>query len=124
MMRDRLGFVLVVLLVATSGCATVNSQTAPASTLDKLTATRTIALGYRESSIPFSYVGADTTPLGYSVELCTHIVADLQRQIPNLHGFFSMGVWGSLADTPFELRVLKEERWKRLWKDRVPVRTL
>ena len=75
---------LVVLLVAVSGCATVQTQTAPTSTLDKLTATRTIALGYRESSIPFSYVSADTTPVGYSVELCTRIVADLQRQIPDL----------------------------------------
>ena len=75
---------LVVLLVAVGGCATVQNQPAPTSTLDKLTATRRIALGYRESSIPFSYVGANTTPVSYSVELCTHIVADIQRQIPNL----------------------------------------
>jgi ABC-type amino acid transport substrate-binding protein len=75
---------LVVLLVAVGGCATVQNQPASTSTLDKLTATRRIALGYREPSIPFSYVGADTTPLSYSVELCTHIVADIQRQIPNL----------------------------------------
>jgi ABC-type amino acid transport substrate-binding protein len=80
---------LVVLLVAVGGCTTMQNQsaptsTAPTSTLDKLTATRRIALGYRDSSIPFSYVGADQTPVGYSVELCTHIVADLQRQIPNL----------------------------------------
>jgi ABC-type amino acid transport substrate-binding protein len=80
---------LVVLLVAVGGCATAQNQsaptsTAPTSTLDKLTATRRIILGYRESSIPFSYVGADQKPVGYSVELCTRIVADLQRQIPNL----------------------------------------
>jgi ABC-type amino acid transport substrate-binding protein len=77
---------LVMLLLAVGGCATGQSQPTPAptSTLDKLAATRTIALGYRESSIPFSYVGADKAPIGYSVELCTHIVADLQRQIPNL----------------------------------------
>jgi glutamate/aspartate transport system substrate-binding protein len=89
MMRGRWDLMLVVLLVAVGGCATVQNQSAPASTaptstLDKLTATRKIALGYRDSSIPFSYVGADQTPLGYSAELCTHIVADLQRQIPNL----------------------------------------
>jgi ABC-type amino acid transport substrate-binding protein len=74
------------LLLAVGGCATGQSQTAsaPTSTLDKLAATRTIALGYRESSIPFSSVGADRAPVGYSVELCTHVVADLQRQIPNL----------------------------------------
>ena len=85
MMRGRWDLMLVGLLVAVGGCATVQqSQPAQTSTLDKLTATRSIALGYRESSIPFSYVGADQKPVGYSVELCTHIVADLQRQIPNL----------------------------------------
>jgi ABC-type amino acid transport substrate-binding protein len=75
---------LVGLLVAVAGCATVQNQPAPTSTLDKLTATRKIALGYRESSIPFSSVGADQKPVGYSVELCSRIVADLQRQIPDL----------------------------------------
>jgi ABC-type amino acid transport substrate-binding protein len=59
---------LVGLLVAVAGCATVQNQPAPTSTLDKLTATRTIA----------------QKPVGYSVELCSRIVADLQRQIPDL----------------------------------------
>jgi len=94
MMRGRWWGVLVVLLVAVGGCATGNSQTAPTGTgnsqtaptgtLDKLTTTRKIALGYRESSIPFSYVSSDKTPVGYSVDLCMRIVADLQRQIPDL----------------------------------------
>ena len=84
MIRGRWGGLLVVLLVAAGGCAPVQSPTAPTGTLDKLTTTRKIALGYRESSIPFSYVSADKTPVGYSVDLCLHIVADLQRQIPNL----------------------------------------
>jgi ABC-type amino acid transport substrate-binding protein len=70
--------------VAVGGCATTNSQTAPTGTLDKLATTRTIALGYRDSSIPFSYAGSDKTPMGYSVDLCTRIVADLQRQVPDL----------------------------------------
>jgi glutamate/aspartate transport system substrate-binding protein len=83
-MRGRWWGMLVMLLMAVGGCATVNSQTAPTGTLDKLTTTRTIALGYRDSSIPFSYVGSDKTPVGYSVDLCTRIVADLQRQVPNL----------------------------------------
>src|SRR5262245_37733624 len=93
MMRDRWGLILVVLLVGVGGCATAEqspsataqqSQRAPTSTLGKLVATQRIILGYRESSIPFSSVGAEQTPVGYSVELCNHIVADLQRQIPGL----------------------------------------
>jgi len=75
---------LVLLLVAVGGCATVEPQPAPTTTLGKLVASRKILLGYRESSIPFSSVGAEQTPVGYSVDLCNHIVADLQRQIPGL----------------------------------------
>jgi ABC-type amino acid transport substrate-binding protein len=86
MTRGRWGIMMVMLLVAASGCATVQPQTAPTATdtLGKLTATRKIALGYRESSVPFSSGSAGTTPVGYSVELCSNIVADLQNQIPNL----------------------------------------
>lgn len=44
MMRVRWGLMLVVLLVTVGGCATVQNQPAPTSTLDKLTATRRIIL--------------------------------------------------------------------------------
>jgi len=73
---------LVVLLSVTSGCATLPNPPAPTSTLDKVKATRAIALGYRESAIPFSSGKPDLQPVGYSVDLCTRIVADLQRQLP------------------------------------------
>jgi len=78
---------LVVLLSVMSGCATppnppAPNPPAPTSTLDKVKATRAIALGYRESAIPFSSGKPDLQPVGYSVDLCTRIVADLQRQLP------------------------------------------
>ena len=53
----------------------------PQSTLDKIKATKTISLGYRESSFPFSYVGEDKKPAGYSVDLCTRIAAGVQQQL-------------------------------------------
>jgi glutamate/aspartate transport system substrate-binding protein len=53
----------------------------PQSTLDKIKATKTISLGYRESSFPFSYVGEDKKPTGYSVDLCTRIAAGVQQQL-------------------------------------------
>ena len=34
----------------------------PQSTLDKIKATKTISLGYRESSFPFSHIGEDKKP--------------------------------------------------------------
>ena len=52
----------------------------PQSTLDKIKTTKTISLGYRESSFPFSYIGEDKKPAGYSVDLCTRIAAGVQQQ--------------------------------------------
>ena len=39
-------------------------------TLDKIKETGAIQLGYRETSRPFSFVGTDGQPAGYSVDLC------------------------------------------------------
>lgn len=52
-----------------------------AGTLDKIRATKTIALGYRENSVPFSYVGDDNQPWGYSVDLCIKVVAAIVKQL-------------------------------------------
>jgi ABC-type amino acid transport substrate-binding protein len=54
---------------------------AQAGTLEKIKASGTIKLGYREASIPFSYVGDDRQPVGYSVELCQRIAAGIKRQL-------------------------------------------
>ncbi|MFM0520976.1 MULTISPECIES: amino acid ABC transporter substrate-binding protein [Caballeronia] len=55
-----------------------NDAYAPATlsgTLAKARDTGTIALGYRESSVPFSYLNARKEPIGYSIELCKALVA-------------------------------------------------
>jgi glutamate/aspartate transport system substrate-binding protein len=53
----------------------------PQSTLEKIKMTKTITMGYRESSFPFSFIGEDKKPAGYSVDLCTRIAAGVQRQL-------------------------------------------
>jgi ABC-type amino acid transport substrate-binding protein len=40
------------------------------STMTRIKATKTILLGYRGTSAPFSSAGADGKPVGYSIELC------------------------------------------------------
>ena len=50
-------------------------------TLQKIKAKQSIALGYRESSFPFSFMGEDKKPAGYSVELCTRIAQGVQQQL-------------------------------------------
>jgi glutamate/aspartate transport system substrate-binding protein len=71
---------------------TTVTLTAPAlgaelqGTLKKIQTSNTITLGYRDSSRPFSFVGDDGKPAGYSVDLCTGIAASIGKQLalPNL----------------------------------------
>ena len=46
---------------------------AQASTLDKIKQSGTMTLAYRESSIPFSYLGGDAQPTGFGFEICEKI---------------------------------------------------
>ena len=69
-------------VVATAGCASTGPAAPAASgTLDKIKATKTIALGYRDSSVPFSYTNAAKEPIGYSVDLCRQVVEDLRTEL-------------------------------------------
>jgi ABC-type amino acid transport substrate-binding protein len=72
-----LGLVALGLL---AGCASAGGGT-PASTLDKIAASKTIFLGYRDSSVPFSFTNQNNQPAGYSVDLCTRVVEDLRRDL-------------------------------------------
>ena len=65
-------------LLATSG-STAAQEVRP--TLDKIKETGVIALGHRETSRPFSFVGNDGQPAGYSVDLCLQVVAGLRRSL-------------------------------------------
>ena len=50
-------------------------------TLKKIRETRAIALGYRDASVPFSYVNPARTPVGYSIDLCLVIVEDIRGEL-------------------------------------------
>jgi ABC-type amino acid transport substrate-binding protein len=62
-----------------AGCAT--AAQGPASTLTKIRNSGTFNLGYRESAPPFSFPGPDRRPVGYSVDLCTHVASAIQKQL-------------------------------------------
>ncbi|MFI5326160.1 MAG: amino acid ABC transporter substrate-binding protein [Candidatus Rokuibacteriota bacterium] len=73
-------------VVATAGCASTGPGGSPpgileSGTLEKIKATKTIALGYRDSSVPFSFVGSTKEPVGYSVDLCRRVVEDLRSEL-------------------------------------------
>jgi len=64
-------FVARSLLLALALPAAALAQT-PA-TLDKIKQSGTMTLAYRESSIPFSYLGGDAQPTGFGFEICEKI---------------------------------------------------
>jgi ABC-type amino acid transport substrate-binding protein len=68
-------------VVLLAGCASTGGGAAPATTLDKIRASKTILLGYRDSSVPFSFVDQNKQPAGYSVDLCKAVVEDLRREM-------------------------------------------
>ena len=73
--RVLLGGLLLLASVATS-----NGQ-APASTLEHIAETGTIRIGYSPDSAPFSYLDADDTIVGYSIDLCKRVAQLLQQQL-------------------------------------------
>lgn len=81
-----LRFLAVLLLAATAlaaGPAQAQDQglTSLTGTLAKARETGTIAIGYRESSVPFSYLNARKEPIGYSIELCRALVTAIEDAV-------------------------------------------
>jgi ABC-type amino acid transport substrate-binding protein len=50
-------------------------------TREKIKSAKVITIGYREASLPFSYVGDDKKPAGYVIDLCTRVAAGIQQQL-------------------------------------------
>ena len=50
-------------------------------TLKKIKETKTVTLGYRASSIPFSYVNKPGEPIGYSIDLCNAVVDEITKEL-------------------------------------------
>jgi glutamate/aspartate transport system substrate-binding protein len=57
------------------------SAAADSPTLTKIKSGSAITIGYREASTPFSYLGADQKPVGFSLDLCTAIVERIKADL-------------------------------------------
>lgn len=68
------------LLAATAAAAPAAADVAK-GTFARIKATKTINLGHREQSRPFSFVGEDRKPAGYSVDLCLKVVDGIKQQL-------------------------------------------
>jgi glutamate/aspartate transport system substrate-binding protein len=69
--------------------------------LQRIKATGLVRLGHRESAIPFSYLGPDGKPVGYSLDLCDAIVATIAEDL-------------SLAPKVQYVRVTPQDRIERV----------
>jgi ABC-type amino acid transport substrate-binding protein len=77
---NKLGFKFVGLLVGLLCGGHALGQDVD-GTLKKIKASSTLTLGYLESAPPFSFPGPDRRPVGYSIDLCTHIASSIQKQL-------------------------------------------
>ncbi len=61
-------------------CAPVTAQEL-GPTLQKIEQAGTVTIGHRETSVPFSYIGDDAQPIGYTVDICMHIVDAIEQRL-------------------------------------------
>ena len=66
-------------VVALSLVVPVGAWAQAGGTLDKVKASGVITVAYRDSSIPFSYLGADAQPTGFGWEICGRIVEQVRK---------------------------------------------
>ena len=53
------------------------------STLEQIKNSETIHIGYRKNEPPMSFLNEDKQPVGYSIELCMHIVNEIKSTLKN-----------------------------------------
>jgi glutamate/aspartate transport system substrate-binding protein len=52
-------------------------------TLKKIKDTGAITIGYRDTSVPFSYLDASSKPVGFAMEICAKIVDAVKKELKN-----------------------------------------
>jgi glutamate/aspartate transport system substrate-binding protein len=67
-------------LVAGLGVAQANAEELT-GTLKKIKETGTITIGYRDSSIPFSYLDDNQKPIGFAIDICLGIVDAVKSEL-------------------------------------------
>jgi glutamate/aspartate transport system substrate-binding protein len=77
----RLLAAAVFVLAAPAQAQEQAAPTALTGTLAKARETGAITIGYRESSVPFSYLNARKEPIGYSIELCRALVTAIEDAV-------------------------------------------
>ncbi|MCA1390935.1 amino acid ABC transporter substrate-binding protein [Bradyrhizobium sp. IC3123] len=79
-------FACVLSILSVIGGLGSAASAADSPTLARIKSNGAITIGHREASIPFSYLGPDQKPIGFSLDLCAAIVERIKAEtaLPNL----------------------------------------
>src|SRR5437764_456270 len=79
----RVAGVLLACAIATSSASgqPAGEQIGLSPTLAAIKKSRTVRLGYREASLPFSFLDQASRPIGYSLEICEAIVSQIAIEV-------------------------------------------
>ena len=69
------------LALSTAFCSAQADAEELTGTLSKIKETGTITLGYRDSSIPFSYLDDNQRPIGFAMDICYKIVDAVTKEL-------------------------------------------
>lgn len=75
----RIGMLFAAVALAAAAVAAQAQELT--GTLAKVRASGTIAIGYREWSVPFSFLNTRKEPIGYSIELCRSLVSAIEDAV-------------------------------------------
>jgi glutamate/aspartate transport system substrate-binding protein len=77
----RLFLALLLALAVAHGGAMADDDTTLSGTLKTINARGTILIGYRSTSLPFSFLNKAGQPIGFSVDICHGIAEDVARSL-------------------------------------------
>jgi glutamate/aspartate transport system substrate-binding protein len=85
-MTSRLWRATLPLAIAAAWLA-APGQARSETTLEKIKRQGQVSIGYRDDAAPFSYVDAQKRPVGYSIDVCNAVVAQMAQKLgaPDLH---------------------------------------
>jgi glutamate/aspartate transport system substrate-binding protein len=80
-LRQQALRLLVACTLAWAGLCAGQTTSADSPTLRKIRDAGVITLGYRAASAPFSYLDDKRRPVGYSIDICQRVVAEVRRRL-------------------------------------------
>lgn len=61
--------------------SSAHADTGDSATLKRIQERGMVSIGHRETSIPFSYIGDSSEPVGYSIDICMKIVDAIKAEL-------------------------------------------